>query len=215
MPSSNVVNVPLKGVRVPVRRLSIARHGDADPFGQITTTGRAQARLLGERLAHLRIDAVWHSPLPRAEASARILAEQLDGRVPTAAADELIDHVPHVPPLHELPAAYVPFFDGYDAAQAETGRRIARSLIARFATAPPGEHDVHEVLLTHAYPIAWLVRDALRAPEAAWLGLESANTALTVIDHRPGLPPSLVMFNDMTHLPPVLRWSGFPESGYP
>jgi probable phosphoglycerate mutase len=47
------------------------------------------------------------------------------------------------------------------------------------------------------------------------LGLESANTALTVIDYRPGLPPTLVMFNDMTHLPPVLRWSGFPEAARP
>lgn len=167
---------------MPVRRPYIARHGDADPFGEITTTGRAKARLLGERIAHLPIDAVWPSPLPRAEASARILAEQLYGRVPSAAADELIDHVPHVPPIHELPAPYVPFFDGYDPAEAEAGRRIARSLIARFATGPPGEHDVHEVLLTHAYPVAWLVRDAFRAPSASRTLTPERDDALRLLE---------------------------------
>lgn len=218
-----------------VRHLYIARHGEADPFGEITTTGRAQARLLGERLAHLPIDAVWHSPLPRAEASARILSAQLPAGTPVGHAPELIDHVPFVPPIHDIPTPRIPFFDGYDAADAEAGHRIAQSLTARFAlppeaappagphpadTRPEGAHpagprDVHEVLITHAYPIAWLLRDALRAPPAAWLGLESANCALTVIEYRPELPPTLVMFNDMTHLPPVLRWSGFAESVRP
>ena len=46
------------------RHLYLSRHGEADPFGELTVTGRAQARLLGERLALLPIDAVWHSPPP-------------------------------------------------------------------------------------------------------------------------------------------------------
>lgn len=216
-----------------VRHLYIARHGDADPFGEITSTGRAQARLLGERLAHLPIDAVWHSPLPRAAVSARILSAQLPDGVPVCEAPELVDHVPFVPSIEEIPTPHIPFFDGYDPADAEAGHRTAQSLVSRFATVPsdtgdpantgdpstvggPSDtDDVHEVLVTHAYPIAWLVRDALRAPAAAWLGLESANTALTVLEYRPSLPPTLVMFNDMTHLPPVLRWSGFTETVRP
>lgn len=64
--------------------------------------------------------------------------------------------------------------------------------------------------MSHAYPIAWLVRDALDAPPARWLGLDSASAALTIIEYRPGLPPALVMFDDMTHLPGDLRWTGFP-----
>ena len=56
------------------------------------------------------------------------------------------------------------------------------------------------------------MRDALDAPPTRWLGLNSANTALTVIEYRAGLPPTIVMFNDMSHLPTDLRWTGFPQA---
>lgn len=133
---------------------------------------------------------------------------------------ELIDHGPYVPTPEETPPGWVPFFDGYGNEEAQAGHEIADSLTARFGTAgfgtmPVHEGDVHEVLITHAYPIAWLVRDALDAPPRRWLGLNSANTALTVIEHRPQLPPTLIMFNDLGHLPPQLQWTGFPDTPRP
>lgn len=199
------------------RHLYLARHGAADAFGELTDVGRRQSRLLGERLAQVPVDAVWHSPLPRAVACARELSRSLPG-VPVAGAAELVDHVPYVPARAEMPNAWAGFFDGYDDDEAAAGRRTADALVARFATAPdpaaPGR-DTHEVLVTHAYPIAWLVRHALDAPPARWLGLDSANAALTVLEYRPGLPPALVMFNDMTHLPADLRWTGFPGAARP
>lgn len=197
------------------RHLYIARHGDADAFGELTDTGRRQARLVGQRLAHLPINAVWHSPLPRAGGSAQEVAAQLRPGTPVAEAEELIDHVPHVPTPAETPQAWVPFFDGYDPAEAAAGNRIARRLTARFATPPEQDADVHEVLITHSYQIAWLVRDALDAPPARWLSLNSANAALTVIECRPGLPPGVTMFNEMSHLPAELRWTGFPPATWP
>jgi serine/threonine-protein phosphatase PGAM5 len=193
------------------RFLYLARHGEADAFGELTERGREQVRLLGRRLAPLPLDAVWHSPLPRAEASAHVLAAHLPDATPVSAAVELIDHVPYVPAPEETPPAWVPFFDGYDTDEATAGHRVARSLTSRFATAPV-ETDLHEVLITHSYPIAWLVRDALEAPSARWLGLDSANTALTVLEYRSGLPPTITMFNDMSHLPVELRWTGFPRT---
>lgn len=194
------------------RRLYIARHGNADALGELTDTGREQAGLLGQRLAHLPIDAVWHSPLPRAEGSAQEVAVQLRPGTPVEAAAELIDHVPYVPTPEETPHAWVPFFDGYDPAEAAAGNRVARSLTARFATPPEHADDIHEVLITHSYPIAWLIRDALDAPPTRWLSLNSANAALTVIEYRPGLPAGITMFNEMSHLPAELRWTGFPEA---
>jgi probable phosphoglycerate mutase len=199
------------------RHLYLARHGAADAFGELTDVGRRQSGLLGERLAHVPVDAVWHSPLPRAAASARELARYLPG-VPVAEAAELVDHVPYVPAPAETPRSWVGFFDGYDDAEAASGRRTADALVARFATEvdPVAQGgDTHEVLVTHAYPIAWLIRHALDAPAARWLGLNSANAALTVIHYRPGLPPTLVMFNDMSHLPAELRWTGFPAAVRP
>lgn len=197
------------------RHLYLARHGAADAFGTLTDIGRRQAGLLSERLAGVPVDAVWHSPLPRAEASAHELARHLPD-VPVAEAAELVDHVPYVPAPAETPASWIGFFDGYDEAEAASGHRLAEALVARFAKVPDApargaRPDTHEVLVTHAYPIAWLVRHALDAPPSRWLGLNSANTALTVIEYRDGLPPTIVMFNDMSHLPADLRWTGFPE----
>ncbi|MBE1585318.1 histidine phosphatase family protein [Nonomuraea angiospora] len=198
------------------RHLYLARHGAADAFGKLTDAGHRQSSLLGERLAGLPVDAVWHSPLPRATASAHELARHLPD-VPMEEAAELIDHVPYVPSPAETPRSWAGFFDGYDEAEAASGQRLAEALVARFARVAshgPGP-DTHEVLVTHAYPIAWLVRHALDAPPSRWLGLNSANTALTVIEYRDGLPPTMVMFNDMSHLPPDLRWTGFPGNMRP
>ncbi|MDF5754390.1 histidine phosphatase family protein [Spongiactinospora sp. TRM90649] len=197
------------------RHLYLVRHGAADAFGRLTDIGGRQSGLLGERLARVPIDAVWHSPLPRAGASARELARYLPDP-PVAEAAELIDHVPYVPEPAATPPSWIGFFDGYDAAEAASGRRLADALVARFAKTPDGsggspQADTHEVLVTHAYPIAWLVRHALDAPPSRWLGLNLANAALTIIEYRPDLPPTLVMFNDMGHLPPDLRWTGFPK----
>ncbi|WP_431931205.1 histidine phosphatase family protein [Nonomuraea jabiensis] len=198
------------------RHLYLARHGAADAFGKLTDVGHRQSSLLGERLAGIPVDAVWHSPLPRATASAHELARHLPD-VPVTEAAELIDHVPYVPSPAETPPSWAGFFDGYDEAEAASGQRLAEALVARFAKVPGHgpRPDTHEVLVTHAYPIAWLVRHALDAPPSRWLGLESANTALTVIEYRDGLPPTIVMFNDMSHLPPGLRWTGFPGSARP
>ncbi|WP_433125055.1 histidine phosphatase family protein [Micromonospora sp. CA-240977] len=198
-----------------VRHLYLARHGAADAFGELTEVGHQQADLLGRRLARLPIDAVWHSVLPRAAASAHEIAKHLPD-VPVAEAAELVDHVPYVPNADEMPRSWAGFFDGYDEAEAAAGARIAQALVARFTTAPERtEPDSHEVLVTHAYPIAWLVRHALAAPPTGWLGLDSANTGLTVIEYRVGLSPTLVMFNDQSHLSGDLRWTGFRSAERP
>ncbi|MDA0563156.1 histidine phosphatase family protein [Streptomonospora sp. S1-112] len=186
------------------RHLYLVRHGAADPFGELTAVGERQSELLADRLARLPVDAVWHSPLPRARRSARIIGARLPG-VPVRAADELVDNVPHVP--QDPPPAWAGFFDGYDPAEAAAGRRRADALVERFAR--PAATETHEVLVTHAYPVAWLVRHALDAPPARWLELACGNTALTVIAYHDGAAPALRVYNDMGHLPDDLRWTGF------
>lgn len=165
-----------------MRHLYLARHGAADPFGTLTDTGRQQSALLGARLAHLPISAIWHSPLSRAASTASELAQYLpDASV--AEAEEL------------------------------SGQRVADALTDRFATSvhsAASGAELHEVLITHDYPIAWLVRHALGAPPVRWLDLSSANTGLTVITYRTGAAPTVMMFNDLSHLPHELRWTGFP-----
>src|SRR5699024_524379 len=192
------------------RTLYLVRHGAADALGQLTDEGRKQSRMIGQRLARLPIDVVWPSPLPRAVDSARIIAAEMP-RVLIDEAAELVDHVPFVPNDEDLSPSWVGFFDGYDRREADAGRRTADGLAARFGTPNSrAQRPTHEVAVTHAYPIAWMVRDALGAPPARWMSLAGlANTSLTVIEHTDGEPAGVVMVNDMSHLPTELRWTGF------
>lgn len=200
------------------RTLFVVRHGEADAWGALTDRGAGQSRLLGKRLAERRVpvDVVWHSPLPRAEESAQLVAGELSG-VLVDEAPELVDHVPFVTPLEELSASWRGFFDGYGPADVEAGQAAARALSARFGPeAPLGTRSTVEVLVTHAYPVAWLVREALGAPAARWISLSGvANTSLTVLTMTEGEAPVVSMFNDLGHLPAPLRWTGFPGGVLP
>ena len=194
-----------------VRHVYVVRHGAADAFGGLTDVGRQQTKLLAERLVCLPVDVVWHSPLPRAVRSAQIIGEHLPG-VAVSEAVELVDHVPHVP--NNPPPAWRGFFDGYDAEEAAAGARLASTLVRRFAC--PTETETHEVLVTHGYQVAWLVRHALDTPPERWLSLVGCgNAALTAIDYYDGATPTLLLYNDMGHLPTDLRWTGFGPGVHP
>lgn len=186
---------------MPVRTLYLVRHGAADPFGTLTEEGRRQCRLLGRRLAQAPIDVIWHSPLSRAADSAAVIAQQLP-RVLVDEAPELVDHVPYVPGPEQLSAMWTAFFDGYGPAEAEQSLRTSAGLTGRFARPnPPGHRATHEVLITHAYPVAWMVREALDAPPQSWLSLTKiANTGVTIIEYPDGAPPALSAVNDLSHL---------------
>lgn len=112
---------------MPARALCLVRHRSADAWGQLTEEGREQSRLIGRRLALLPIDVVWHSPLPRAAESARIMGEAIP-RVLMDEAAELVDHVPFVPDRDHL-SSWQGFFDGYDDRAAEAGRHPALQLV--------------------------------------------------------------------------------------
>ncbi|MFJ2807078.1 histidine phosphatase family protein [Kitasatospora sp. NPDC087271] len=217
------------------RYLYLTRHGEAAPDGSgLTADGRRQAVLLGRRLADRPIAAVHHGPLPRAAQSARLIAEQLGGgrpgneplgggplgggwqagAVPTVC-EEAGDYVPYVPERHELPADsadyLLDFLAQSTAEERARGPELARRAVQRFTGPVAGGEDRHELVVTHAFLIGWLVRHALSAPAWRWLGLNSCNAALTVIRYTPGRPSYVLLHNDMRHLPDELCWTGFPS----
>ena len=162
-------------------RLWIARHAEALPDESgLSELGRRQAALLGSRLAGVPLTRISHSPQARAVETARIVALSLPG-VPVEVAAELDDTDPS-----EDPAA-------------------AAAMIARF-----GRPATDELVITHAFQVGWFVRDALEAPASRWVGLNQCNAGLTVLGYRAGRPPSVMVFNDVSHLPADLRWTGFP-----
>ncbi len=197
-----------------MRTLYLARHGEAD--GDLTTAGRRQATLLGGRLAAEGLTAVHHSPLPRAAQTAELVAESLDG-VPVRASELVADHPPYLPEPDELPPVFRPValrhLADYTEAQRAEGPALAARALAEFAT--PTDDDRRELVVAHSQVVCWFVRAALDAPPWRWLGINAANAALTIIRYRPGWPASVVVFNDLSHLPPELRWTGFPAQRRP
>ncbi|MEV1290267.1 histidine phosphatase family protein [Micromonospora sp. NPDC049679] len=187
------------------RFLYLARHGAAVDDGVLSEVGRQQATLLGERLRDVPLSAIHHGPLPRARETADLVAACAP-HVPTYSSDLLGDYLPAIPDGNVLPADLIA---SYSAADLADGPSRASAAIERHAV--PAEQDTHELIVTHNFLIAWFVRHALDAPPERWPGLNQGNCALTVILYRPRRPPSLLVFNDMTHLPPPLRWTGFPQ----
>ena len=82
------------------------------------------------------------------------------------------------------------------------------------APAVEGRED-NEVVITHAFTIGWLVRHTLDASSWRWWGQNQCHAGLTVIRCRVHGPPSILVGNDVTHLPAELRWTGFPDEHKP
>lgn len=206
------------------RLLYLARHAEQDltampesaagePDTGLTERGRQQATLLGERLRGRRFAAVHHGPLRRAAQTAELVTRSLP-EVPVYATELAGDHLPHDTDPAGLPPAYAAFLAQFSAAERADGPRVTAEAVRRLAgpvseEAPDGE-PVRELVVTHTFLIAWLVRHALDAPERRWLGLNLHNAGLTVIRYSPGGPPNLLAVNDVAHLPLELRGTGLP-----
>ncbi len=196
------------------RYLWLTRHGEASPDeSALTGNGRRQAVALGERLRGRPLSAIHHGPLPRAEQTARLIAGRLDG-VPVHRADAAGDYAPYLPHREELPPDSADLLldrlAAFPAEERERGPALAREALRRFTGPVDGAEPRHELLVTHNFLIGWLLRAALDAPAWRWTGLNHANAALTVIRYAPDRPASVLLYNDTGHLPPELRWTGFP-----
>lgn len=197
------------------RVLYLVRHGEATPDGDLTPAGRQQAQLTGERLAPVPLSAIHHSPLPRATETAQLITAQLP-HVPARPSELVGDYLPAMPAEADLPPDFagpaLAHVAGYSPDTRTAGPDLAHRALERFARPADGDADEHELVVTHSQVVSWFVRDALGAPAWRWLANNAANAALTAIQYRAGWPASLLIFNDMSHLPPTLRWTGFPAA---
>ncbi|KQW17670.1 histidine phosphatase family protein [Streptomyces sp. Root369] len=200
------------------RYLYLARHGEALPDESgLSQAGRQQAALLGRRLQDIPFTAVHHGPLPRAAQTARLIHDQLEN-VPLRVSEVAGDYVPYVPQRDELPPEsadyYLRFLADTTDDEREQGAALALQALDLFTGPVDGEADRHELVVTHSFLVAWLVRDAMHAPKWRWLGLNHGNAALTVIRYAPDRAASVLVSNDMRHLPAELRWTGFPPEAH-
>ncbi|RZS67652.1 putative phosphoglycerate mutase [Agromyces ramosus] len=187
--------------------LYLVRHGeqlDAEhgmPDGPLSPRGRRQAELLAERLGGIPFDNAWHSPLQRATETAAIIAAKMPALKPEPSA-LLFDCIPSGP-APETPKVYDPFFGSVTEAEIEAGSAQMADAAAEFLRSH--REDRHDLLITHNFVIAWLVREALGAPDWRWLSINQANCGLTVLTQKTGRPWSLLVHNDLAHLPFEMR----------
>lgn len=202
-----------------VRHLYLTRHAEPDDDGRLTERGVQQAVLLGRRLSAVPLGSVEHGPLPRAAQTARLVARQLDGRAVVIELDAAGDYVPYVPSPDEVDPEYragvTAFLGDVTSGEAAQGAALAAEAIQHWTGPPQVEGDSHHLVVTHAFTIGWLVRHACAAPPWRWIGLDHGHAALTVLRFFADRPPGVVMFNDMSHLPDRLRWTGFPSGTTP
>jgi broad specificity phosphatase PhoE len=184
---------------VVVSRLFLIRHGDAageDGDPGLSPLGVVQSRLLGERLRAEGVVEVRHGPRRRAAETAAVLGA-LCG-TPVVVDPALEDRTPVPAPGEQ--ALYPDWMGSWFAAvppaeRDEGGRRLTAAVRACLAD------DRQLALVTHAFVVAWFVRQILDAPVPAWTAIAAANAGLTTIDRRPGRPPRLAGVNDLGHLP--------------
>jgi serine/threonine-protein phosphatase PGAM5 len=194
------------------RFLYLVRHGAADPHdGPLSAAGREQARLTGQRLEGVPFSAIYHGPLPRAAQTATLIAASLPG-VPVQVCDLAGDYLPSAPAPDAVPASFANLIAGFSAAERAEGARLAAAALQRFARPGDDQTDTYELVVTHNFLIGWLVSQALDAPPWRWMGVNQMNCGVSIVGYLSGPPAALISFNDGGHLPPQLRWTGFPAA---
>ena len=189
----------------------LVRHGeqqDAEhglPDGPLSPRGRRQAEAIADRLSGVPFTEVWHSPLERAAATAKIIGTRLPAVEPRPTS-LLFDCYPSGP-TPDMPRAFDSFFGGVTQEEIEAGEAQMADAVSEFLA--PARGDRHDLLITHNFVIGYFVREVLDAPKWRWLGVHQANCGLTIIRVRSAKPPVLVTHNDLGHLPVELR-TGLP-----
>jgi probable phosphoglycerate mutase len=99
-----------------------------------------------------------------------VVAEQFE-QSPSLSEDQVAgDYVPHLPSRDEVPDAWadavLPFLADVSAEEASHDAQLGARAIDLLAGPAVGGREPVDVVITHAFTIGWLVRDALGAP--AW-----------------------------------------------
>ena len=180
--------------------LYLVRHGEQDPAAAgLSPSGRVQADQLGRRLRTISFSAIHHGPALRATQTAEIVAGHLPA-APRHPCDFVADRTPVPSPRHResYPERWLPWLDAVPADERDEDATGLRAAVAHFGVV--GDHDRHELLITHNFVVGWFVRHVMDAPEWRWIGLNLANCGITVVRWESDGPPRLVSFNDTGHL---------------
>lgn len=199
-------------------RVFLVRHGatsrtaedrfSGDHGVELSDEGRAQARALGERLAHCPIDAVYASPLSRTRETASLIVQQRS--IPIHLRDGLreIGHG-HWEGLtrREVEARHPGEYDAWEQDPLTYAPEGGESGISVLARALP---VMREVVVSHPGQSVLMVshKATIRLLLASLLGfdargyrdhLDQAPACLNVVEFKDPVRARLMLFNDVSH----------------
>lgn len=204
-------------------RVYLVRHGSTvlsaeDRFAGVTNVdlsdeGRAQTERLAQRLAAVKLAAIYCSPLKRTVETAAILARP-HGMTPVSK-DGLreIDHgrwegLRRADVAARFPEEYAAWeADPFTVAPqgGETGQRVlarARPVLREIVAAHTGHHVL---IVSHKATIRLLISDLLGIDARSFRDrLDQAPACLNVLDFTDPLRARLTLFNDVSH------YAGYP-----
>ena len=193
LPVRGISAEPGKGVHT----LFLVRHGMYDPVkgadsktaNALNPLGREQAELVAARLAAwpVKFDAVFSSEFTRARETGDIIAAKLGVKCQR---DGLLNEsVPPSPDLAKVNQKPVP------GAEEQFNQAWARY------AAPTPDASRTDILACHGNAIRWFVVKALGADPYLWTRMVAANCSLAVIKIAPDGGATLLIYNDVSHLP--------------
>ncbi|XP_062930180.1 serine/threonine-protein phosphatase PGAM5, mitochondrial isoform X1 [Mobula hypostoma] len=186
------------------RHIFLIRHSQyelsasTDKDRVLTSLGREQAELTGQRLASLGLnyDILIHSSMTRAKETAAIIRKHLPG-VETMSCDLLREGAPiepDPPVSHWKPEAMQYHEDGARI-EAAFRRYIHRADLKQ-------QNDSYEIIVCHANVIRYFVCRALQFPPEGWLRMCLNNGSITWLTIRPNGRVALRTLGDTGFMPP-------------
>lgn len=187
------------------RHILLIRHGQyfdnavVDKERFLTSLGRAQADLTGQRLKQLELPyaALISSTMTRALETAKLIHKHMPEL--THITDDSLREgapIPPEPPIGTWRPEPKQFF--------QDGARIESAFRKYFHRADPSQKDdSYEIIVCHANVIRYFICRALQFPGEAWLRLCIANCGVTLITIQPDGLVVLEMMGDHGHIPPV------------
>ncbi|HEY46861.1 MAG: hypothetical protein AMJ88_06895 [Anaerolineae bacterium SM23_ 63] len=167
--------------------------------GGLTPRGKKQAKLTAKRLRSHLIDAIHSSSLRRALETAELITQAFPG-ITIQTSPLLWECIPTIPNAfaqHEQ-FKYISETDVH-----QWGRQADEAFNKYFKIARGT--DKHEIIVSHANLIRYLVCRALHVQPDAWFNMCIDNCGISEIRIESDRCMKLVSYNDVGHLPDRLR----------
>jgi broad specificity phosphatase PhoE len=186
------------------RYLYLVRHGQFDPnektnpAGNLTTTGKRQARAVARAFKHIPVSAIHVSTMQRAVQTAEPLVKAFP-EAKVSYSHRLLECIPPLVP--ELREAFFKSVPEEDLRRHYWHAERAFSFYIRRTTGA----DKHEVLIAHGNLIRYLVCRTMDVDATAWAAMTSYNCGITRIMVESNGLCSLITYNELGHLPSDLH----------